>query len=329
MGVGDLAARRPSADGRTAAPIAPQVEPQPSTSTSASPVAVDLDRRDVPGDAGDLRRAGRTMCSWLCGVVGDVAGAVLLLDAADAVHRAPACRGWPTDGPGSRRRYGRTTGAVGVVRGSGRWRTSARCRQAVDVGQQPRLGAVGQVAVGQQDHRRAVLDGDAGRLDRRRRSTAPGCGRRRSAAGASPWRPYMRLSRSACSVLVGQPGGRAAALDVDDHSGSSRLTARPMVSPLSARPGPLVVVQPEVPPNAAPIGRRCRRSRPRPGTCGRRSACASAARGGCRDAGVIGYEPRNSGSRASWPAATRPQASAVLPVMFVYVPGGSSAGVTS
>ena len=36
----------------------------------------------------------------------------------------------------------------------------------VDVGQQPRLGAVGEVAVGQQDHRRAVLERDAGRLDR-------------------------------------------------------------------------------------------------------------------------------------------------------------------
>ena len=34
------------------------------------------------------------------------------------------------------------------------------------------------------------------------------------------------------------------------------------------------------------------------------------------DAGVIGYEPRNSGSSDSWPAAIRPQASAVLPVML-------------
>ena len=35
------------------------------------------------------------------------------------------------------------------------------------------------------------------------------------------------------------------------------------------------------------------------------------------DAGVIGYEPRNSGSPDSWLAATSPQASAVLPLMFV------------
>ena len=38
-------------------------------------------------------------------------------------------------------------------------------RQLVDVGQQPRLGAVGQVAVGQQDHRRHVLDRDPHRFE--------------------------------------------------------------------------------------------------------------------------------------------------------------------
>ena len=47
------------------------------------------------------------------------------------------------------------------------------------------------------------------------------------------------------------------------------------------------------------------------------------------DAGVIGYEPSVTGSFASWPAATSPQASAVLPVMLVYSPGGSLAGRTS
>ena len=47
------------------------------------------------------------------------------------------------------------------------------------------------------------------------------------------------------------------------------------------------------------------------------------------DAGVIGYEPSVTGSLASWPAATMPHASAVLPVMLVYSPAGSSAGRTS
>jgi hypothetical protein len=35
------------------------------------------------------------------------------------------------------------------------------------------------------------------------------------------------------------------------------------------------------------------------------------------DAGVMGYEPRNSGMPESWLAATRPQARAVLPLMLV------------
>jgi hypothetical protein len=34
--------------------------------------------------------------------------------------------------------------------------------------------------------------------------------------GDSPLRPNIACSRSACSVLVGRPGGRAAALHVDD-----------------------------------------------------------------------------------------------------------------
>jgi hypothetical protein len=34
------------------------------------------------------------------------------------------------------------------------------------------------------------------------------------------------------------------------------------------------------------------------------------------DAGVMGYAPRNTGNRERTPAATRPSASAVLPVML-------------
>ena len=46
------------------------------------------------------------------------------------------------------------------------------------------------------------------------------------------------------------------------------------------------------------------------------------------EAGVIGYEPRKMGRFASWPAATKPHANAVLPVTLVYSPGGSRAGAT-
>ncbi len=47
------------------------------------------------------------------------------------------------------------------------------------------------------------------------------------------------------------------------------------------------------------------------------------------DAGVIGYDPRNRGSADSCDAATSPHASAVLPLMLVYVPAGRGAGSTS
>ena len=46
------------------------------------------------------------------------------------------------------------------------------------------------------------------------------------------------------------------------------------------------------------------------------------------DAGVIGYDPRKTGSPVVCPAATMPNASAVLPVICRYVPGFSLAGAT-
>ena len=86
----------------------------------------------------------------------------------------------------------------------------------VDVGQPPRLGAVGQVAVGQQDHRRAVLEGDAGRLDGDVEAVRRAVRRPRSAAatrrGGRTWPAAGRPLG-----LGGQAGGRAAPLDVDDQ----------------------------------------------------------------------------------------------------------------
>src|SRR5260370_1107544 len=51
----------------------------------------------------------------------------------------------------------------------------------------------------------------------------------------------------------------------------------------------------------------------------------------CRmsEAGVIGYDPRNICRPASLAAVTRPFASAVLPVMLRYWPGGRVAGLIS
>ena len=43
------------------------------------------------------------------------------------------------------------------------------------------------------------------------------------------------------------------------------------------------------------------------------------------DAGVIGYEPRNTGRPVRTPAATRPYDSARFPVMLRYLPAGIGA----
>ena len=71
-------------------------------------------------------------------------------------------------------------------------------------------------------------------------------------SGASPCRPYMACSRSACSVFVGSPVDGPPRWTSTTRSGSSRLMARPIASDLRSRPGPLVVVTPSAPPNAAP-----------------------------------------------------------------------------
>ena len=66
-------------------------------------------------------------------------------------------------------------------------------------------------------------------------------GRERGATigtGASPLRPNIACSRSDCSVLVGRPVEGPPRWTSTTTSGSSRQTARPIVSALSARPGP-------------------------------------------------------------------------------------------
>ena len=70
--------------------------------------------------------------------------------------------------------------------------------------------------------------------------------------GASPLRPYIAWSRSACSVLVGSPVEGPPRWMSTISSGSSRETASPIVSDFSATPGPEVVVTASEPPKAAP-----------------------------------------------------------------------------
>ena len=70
--------------------------------------------------------------------------------------------------------------------------------------------------------------------------------------GDSPLRPNIACSRSDCSVLVGSPVEGPPRWTSTMMRGSSRETARPMVSDLSATPGPDVVVTPMAPPKLAP-----------------------------------------------------------------------------
>src|SRR5215204_6560279 len=146
--------------------------------------------------------------------------------------------------------------------------------------------------------------------------------------GDSPFRPYSACSRSACSVLVGSPVDGPPRWTSTTSSGSSSATASPIVSDLSAIPGPDVVVTPSAPPNAAPS------AAPTPAISSsawnvvtpnalcRLSSCRMS------EAGVIGYEPRNTCMPAWRPAAMMPYESARLPVIWRYVPDGSLAGAT-
>ena len=71
-------------------------------------------------------------------------------------------------------------------------------------------------------------------------------------SGASPCRPNSAMLRSAASVLVGSPVDGPPRWMSTTSSGSSNDTASEIVSLFSARPGPLVVVTPRCPANAAP-----------------------------------------------------------------------------
>ena len=126
-------------------------------------------------------------------------------------------------------------------------------RQRLRIRDQPRLGAVGEEAVAQHDHRHHVLDrdahglvGDVEAVARRRRrehhaSATRCCGRRAPASG-----------RPARSWSAGRSTGPPRWMS-KITSGSSAVTARPMPSLLSAMPGPLEPVTPMAPPKAAPM----------------------------------------------------------------------------
>src|SRR5215475_123316 len=154
---------------------------------------------------------------------------------------------------------------------------------------------------------------------------SPGVAGAITTSGDSPLRPYSAISRSACSVLVGMPVDGPARWMSQTISGSSTAVARPMVSDFRHMPGPDVLVTPSAPPRAAPtplISSSAWNVRI-PNRLYLDSSCKMS------EAGVIGYDPRNICSPASLAAVTSPFASAVLPVMLRYRPGGRVAGLIS
>jgi hypothetical protein len=175
------------------------------------------------------------------GVVGDVAGAVGLLDAADAVlqafvpgtahGRASVSR---VAQVGVERRLALGVDPVGLggeLRGRGPGRS--RCRGCATARSRWRGS-----------RRRAASPacgrcGDAGTASMAASKQSAGELRRDDGTGDSPLRPYIACSRSACSVLVGRPVDGPPRWTSTMTSGSSSITARPIVSALEreARPG--------------------------------------------------------------------------------------------
>ena len=180
-------------------------------------IADHLDRRDVMGDQRDPLGPQPHHGLVVVGLVADVAAAVGLLDAPDAVHQIRRAG----DGPGphqslvapERPEDGLAAG-VDVV--GPRGELDVDDAEMRDVGDAPGLAAVGQVAVGQQDHRGAVLDRDADRLNGREEAVGGALGRddgqgRLAVAAVHGHQQVGGLG------LGGQAGGGAATLDVDHH----------------------------------------------------------------------------------------------------------------
>ena len=186
----------------------------PAEDERVGPVGVvDLELGDVGGDAGDLRRAQPHHQVVVLGVVRDVAGLVLLLEPADPVLEARRPGDRPTAGrasPGRAGREGSPPASFGSVANSVEISSSASTS-----GMTPRLGAVREVRVREQEDRRPVLDRDARRLDRRVEAVGRGRGRddRDGGLGVPSEEHHEQVG---LLRLRRHPRRRPRALDVDD-----------------------------------------------------------------------------------------------------------------
>ena len=176
----------------------------------AAVAAEELDRRDLVRDAGHLLGPQLHHPRVVRRVVRHVAGALGLRESPDAVLEARRAR----DRPRARERLG-----IARVRleafGLGR-ELDVAARKRRDVRNQPRLGAVREVAVREDDDGRHVAHRQLERLEDRVEAVARrrrGEHRQRALAVASVQReqqvPLLDLRRHA--------GRRAGPLDVDDH----------------------------------------------------------------------------------------------------------------
>ena len=235
---------------------------------------LDLERVDGGGDPVDLRGAQPGHEVVVVGVVGDVAGDVGLLDAADAVLQPRGAR----DGPRAGQRLGvaevrvEHVVAVGVDAVALRRELDAKLRQVLDRGDRPRLGAVGEVPVGEDEHRRHVRRRDAHRLDRDGEAVGGrprrDDGHRRLAVAAE-----HRLQQVGLLGLGGQAGRRAAALDVTDDQGQLERRGQADRLGLERQAGTGGRRHADRPAERGARARRPRRrSRPRPGSSSRRTA---------------------------------------------------------
>ncbi len=143
--------------------------------------------------------------------------------------------------------------------------------------------------------------------------------------GHSPLRPNTACNKSACSVLVGKPVEGPPRCTLITIIGNSVMMARPMPSPLSAMPGPLLAVTLIAPANAAPIAAVIAAISSSAWNVSTSKFLCLASSSRMLLAGVIGYAPRNSRLPLIRAAVIRPYASAVLPTMLVYLPGASLA----
>ena len=118
------------------------------------------------------------------------------------------------------RRLGSLGAVLGVFPGIVLLRSVAKfgsiVGEVVELGDPPRLGAVGEVAVGEQHHRRAVGDRDPGRLDGGVEAVARRLRRHDRDRGLAVAAEH-RLQQVGLLGLGRQSGRRAAALDVDDQ----------------------------------------------------------------------------------------------------------------